>query len=131
MRAVYVGMVLGGSEPVGFIATTDLDAAGTFYLDVLDLEFVEESPVALVVRSGSIVVRITPVETHTPQPFTVLGWSVDDVASVIDRLLEHGVSMERYDFAEQDQLGIWAAPGGALVAWFKDPDGNVLSVVQG
>jgi catechol 2,3-dioxygenase-like lactoylglutathione lyase family enzyme len=122
--------VLGGFDPIGFVHTTDVARAKAFYVDALGLEFVEESPFALVVRSGGTMIRVTPVETHVASPATVLGWSVPDIATVLDGLRERGVTAIRYDGLDQDDRGIWAAPGGARVAWFPDPDGNTLSLTQ-
>jgi hypothetical protein len=68
------------------------------------------------------------VDKLTPQPFTVLGWDTKDIVSIIKYLNEKGVTFERYDFVKQDESSIWTAPGGTRVAWFKDPDGNLLSL---
>jgi len=114
-------------ELVAFVATTDPGRARAFYAETLGLELESESPFALVFRAGATMLRVTTVEQFTPQPFTVLGWGVPDIAAAIATL---GVACERFDGMEQDELGVWRAPGGALVAWFKDPDGNVLSLTQ-
>jgi hypothetical protein len=74
--------------------------------------------------------RITTVPELTPHPFTVLGWNVDNIVILIESLVSKGVVFERYSFFEQDKLGIWTAPSGARVAWFKDPDGNLLSLTE-
>jgi hypothetical protein len=76
------------------------------------------------------MLRIARVREFQPQPFTVLGWQVKDIAASIRELARRGVRFERYGFFEQDELGIWRAPGGAQIAWFKDPDGNTLSLTQ-
>ena len=115
---------------VAFIATARSQDAIPFYRDVLGLELVEETPFAAVLRSGTTVVRLQKVEALTPQPFTALGWDVSDLRAALAELRRHGVSCERYGFMQQDDDGVWAAPGGALVAWFKDPDGNLLSYSQ-
>ena len=118
------------SDVIGFVHTTDVARARLFYVGVLGLELVEESPFALVLRSGPTMIRVTPVESHTASPHTVLGWSVHDLAAVIDGLTSRGVQPLRYDGLDQDERGIWQAPGGARVAWFSDPDGNTLSLTQ-
>ena len=76
------------------------------------------------------MVRISKAPDFKPAKFTILGWQVSGIEDVVRALTEKGVRFERYDFFEQDALGIWAAPGGDKVAWFKDPDGNILSVSQ-
>jgi hypothetical protein len=73
-------------------------------------------------------IRISVVDKLTPQPFTVLGWDTEDIIRIISNLTANGIKFERYNFIEQDENGIWTAPGGTRVAWFKDPDGNLLSV---
>lgn len=123
--------MLGGERPVGFIATTDYERARAFYVGVLGLEFVRQDDYALVVRSGGVTVRITRLpEVHPPRN-TVFGWEVADVREVAAALADRGVTFERYDFLGADQGAdrIWTVPGGAAqVAWFKDPDGNLLSI---
>jgi len=112
----------------GFIATTDYEKARTFYVDQLGFEFISHDQFALVVRAGGNKIRIAKVPDFTPFPGTVLGWEVPDVKQVVLWLMERGVSTEKYPFVEDKELGIWTAPSGDHVAWFKDPDGNVLSV---
>ncbi len=122
--------VLGEFLPVGFVHTSDTTRARQFYVDVLGLEFLEESPFALVVRAGPTVIRVTPVEEHRPSVHTVLGWSVPDADAVMTELVGRGVEPLQFDGLIQDDLGIWDAPSGARVAWFSDPDGNTLSITQ-
>ena len=122
--------MLTSAELVAFVPSTDLDRAERFYVGVLGLTAAEVSPYALVVQSGPTQVRITKVEHLDPQPFTVLGWTVSDIASSLADLVEQGVTAERFDGMAQDGYGVWTAPGGARVAWFKDPDGNLLSLTQ-
>jgi catechol 2,3-dioxygenase-like lactoylglutathione lyase family enzyme len=122
--------VLGSSELVAFVATTDLDRARAFYGGVLGLPVVEESPFACVFDAHGTQLRVTPVTEIRPAPYTVLGWAVDDIAATVRALGAAGVSFERFPGMEQDALGVWAAPSGARVAWFADPDGNVLSLTQ-
>jgi catechol 2,3-dioxygenase-like lactoylglutathione lyase family enzyme len=123
-----VAVALG--EPVGFAPCTDLEQARVFYRDVLGLDEVEQSPYAVVLRSGSGSVRVTLVESFTAQPFTVLGWLVDDIAAEMRALAGRGVDPVRYDGMGQDDLGVWHTPGGDAVAWFHDPFGNLLSLTQ-
>jgi catechol 2,3-dioxygenase-like lactoylglutathione lyase family enzyme len=120
--------VLFDSTFVGFIPVRDLDSAQEFYCGVLGLTALERSPFALVLDTGTVTVRVTPVPEFRPQPFTIAGWSVSDISSTVTALTSAGVSMQRYEGMDQDEQGVWTAPSGDRVAWFTDPDGNVLSV---
>jgi catechol 2,3-dioxygenase-like lactoylglutathione lyase family enzyme len=113
-----------------FISTTQLDKARQFYIDKLGLKILSEDHYGLECESNGAYLRITIVESLIPQPFTVLGWDTIDIISTIKWLVEKGIIIERYSFIEQDELGIWTAPGGTRVAWFKDPDGNLLSISE-
>jgi catechol 2,3-dioxygenase-like lactoylglutathione lyase family enzyme len=114
-----------------FIATTDVDAARTFYRDTLGLRLVDDNPFALVFDANGTTLRVTRVEDAVVAPYTVLGWDVTDIVATVAALTARGVAFHRYDGMEQDDAGIWSAPGGARVAWFADPEGNTLSVSQG
>ena len=118
------------NEAVAFVGVTDLDRAATFYGEVLGIELQDERPFALSATLGGFQLRITAVETLSAAPYTVLGFNVADIAAAIDELAGRGVGFTRYDGMGQDERGIWAAPSGALVAWFLDPDGNNLSATQ-
>ena len=120
--------MLSSGKMIGFILTTDYEKARAFYEGSLGFEFVSLDQFALVVRAGQDVIRIAKIANFKPYPSTVLGWEVDDVGAVVLWLQERGVVTEKYPFVEDKELGIWTAPSGAQVAWFKDPDGNVLSV---
>jgi catechol 2,3-dioxygenase-like lactoylglutathione lyase family enzyme len=115
---------------ISFVATTDLARARDFYGDVLGLPLDDESPFALVFQDNATMLRITAVPSLEPAPYTVLGWAVPDISSTVRDLRERGVAFERFAGVDQDELGIWHAPSGARVAWFKDPDGNTLSLTQ-
>lgn len=122
--------MLGKNKIVAFVPTKDSTAARKFYEGILGLRFVSEDQFALVLDASGISVRIAKAGDFTPAPFTILGWEVSKIEGVMSELGEKGVRGMRYDFLEQDSLGIWTAPGGARVAWFQDPDGNLLSVSQ-
>jgi catechol 2,3-dioxygenase-like lactoylglutathione lyase family enzyme len=122
--------MLGSSDLVAFVATTDLDRARNFYGGLLGLPLVEDSPFACVFDARGTSLRVTPVSEIRTAPYTVLGWAVDDIAATVRALAGAGVGLERFAGMEQDDRGVWTAPGGAQVAWFTDPDGNVLSVTQ-
>jgi hypothetical protein len=97
---------------------------------VLGLTFVADEGFALVFDLAGTMLRVTHVDTFRPQPFTVLGWRVDDPEAVVRALAARGVACDRYRALEQDALGIWRSPSGARIAWFHDPDGNVLSITS-
>ncbi len=122
--------MLGGAQLVAFAATADAARARTFYQDTLGLRLVTDDAFALAFDCRGTPLRIQKVKEVRPPPFTVLGWTVPDLRQTVTTLGKQGVSFERYPFLEQDALGIWAAPSGTRVAWFKDPDGNLLSVSQ-
>ena len=113
---------------VAFVATTHAERARAFYEGVLGLALVADDPSALVFDANGVTLRVAKVPALTPAPHTVLGWSVADIAGTVAALRARGVAVERYPGLEQDDAGVWTSPGGARVAWFKDPDGNVLSL---
>jgi len=115
---------------MAFGATGDAAVARKFYEDVLGLRFIEEHQWAIVFDAHGTMLRIQKVRDHEPQPFTMLGWTVPDAGAAVTELAARGVRFESFGLPGQDERGIWAAPDGARVAWFKDPDGNVLSLTQ-
>ena len=123
--------MLGNTPIVAFIPTLDFDKARAFYVDVLGLGFVANDGFAMVLDANGTMIRVAKVQPDfKPAIFTILGWEVTEIEKVVAAMTAKGVVFERYGFFEQDDLGIWAAPGDAKVAWFKDPDGNTLSVSQ-
>jgi catechol 2,3-dioxygenase-like lactoylglutathione lyase family enzyme len=115
---------------VAFAPTTDAARAVEFYRDTLGLTLISQDSFAAVFDAHGIMLRVTNVpKPLTPQPFTVLGWKVPDIAAAVKELAAGGVKFERY-MDSQDEFNIWSAPSGAKVAWFKDPDGNILSVTE-
>jgi catechol 2,3-dioxygenase-like lactoylglutathione lyase family enzyme len=123
-------MMLEKCNVVAFVATTQPEKARAFYCEVLGLRFEEDSQFALVVRTANAMLRIQKVQAFTPFPFTALGWEVENIRATAKQLLDKGVKCERFGGMTQDDLGIWVSPSGAMVCWFKDPDGNVLSLSQ-
>jgi catechol 2,3-dioxygenase-like lactoylglutathione lyase family enzyme len=116
---------------MGFIPTRDGDAARAFYETKLGLRFISDDQFALVFQSGINMIRIARTGSFTPAPFTILGWQSSNIEQDVRELSARGVKFERYDYmGPQNELGIWTAPNGAKVAWFKDPDGNTLSISQ-
>jgi len=122
--------VLEAARPVAFVSTTDPDRALAFYRDTLGLVFVADEGFALVFDLAGTMLRVTRVDELKPQPFTILGWSVLDIAATSRELSACGVQFTRYAGMDQDELGIWRSPSGARVAWLRDPDGNVLSIAS-
>ena len=113
-----------------FIPTVKREAAKQFYQEIMGLKLLSEDPYGIEFDSDGTTLRITPVQSFTPHPFTVLGWDVKDIIAGVKSLEAKGVKLEIYGFLEQDASGIWTAPGGTKVAWFKDPDGNLLSLSE-
>jgi len=122
--------MLASSKLVGFVATTDPSRAKAFYRDVLGLLLISEDEYALVFDAHGTMLRVAIVGEIVLAPYTVLGWQVSDVDTTVRGLTAKAVKFERYPWMEQNELGIWSAPSGAKVAWFKDRDGNLLSVSQ-
>jgi catechol 2,3-dioxygenase-like lactoylglutathione lyase family enzyme len=117
-------------KPVLYLATADPKRSRAFYEGVLGLTFVSDEPPALVFQVGPSMLRIQKVDRVYRVPYTVLGWAVADIHRTLRDLRAGGVVFERYEGMSQDVDGIWHAPSGALVAWFQDPDGHVLSLTQ-
>ena len=115
---------------VAFLGVRDLAAARAFYEGALDLALAEETDFALVFDAAGATLRVTRVPEVAAAPYTVAGWTVDDGPATVRALAARGVAFAEFDGVEQDTDLIWRAPGGALVAWFRDPDGNLLSLTQ-
>jgi len=122
--------MLGTTNIIAFVPTTDYDTARSFYEGVLGLRFVKNDGFAMVLDANGIMIRVVKAPNFKPLPYTILGWEVRDITTVVTALEKQGVTFERFGFFEQDALGVWTAPTGDKVAWFKDPDGNTLSVSQ-
>jgi catechol 2,3-dioxygenase-like lactoylglutathione lyase family enzyme len=121
---------LDGSSLIAFVPTTNLPRARAFYAETLGLRVTDESPFACVFDANGTTLRLTPVRKLSRTRYTVLGWRVDDIASTVATLGAAGVAFVRYRGMDLDEAGIWTAPGGDHVAWFEDPDGNMLSLTQ-
>jgi len=121
--------MLGSCEVMTFVASRDPEKARHFYEEVLGLRFVADESYALVFDLNGVMLRVQKVGELSPTPYTSLGWKVEDISSAVRQLEGRGVTFERYEGMPQDELGVWAA-GGAKVAWFKDPDGNLLSLTE-
>ena len=119
------------AKAITFILTRERPKAVAFYRDILGFPLVSEDMFAAVFDLNGTMLRISTVETHQASPSTVLGWEVPDIAETAKALKAKGVVFNIYDGFGQDDLGIWTSPAAdAKVAWFKDPDGNVLSLTE-
>jgi catechol 2,3-dioxygenase-like lactoylglutathione lyase family enzyme len=121
--------VLAAAAPVAFIPSTDLERSRAFYEETLDQRVVEVTGFAVVLDVGGTTVRVVKVgDDLDPRPFTIFGWRVADLDAEIAGLTARGIEFLRYDGMPQDDLGAWTSPSGTRIAWFKDPDGNTLSL---
>lgn len=122
--------MLHNSSVVALVATSKADDARSFYEEILGLRLVTDDAFAIVFDANGVMLRVQKVQEHTPPPYTVLGWDVADIHASVEELLERSISCDLYEGLVQDELGIWFSPSGARIAWFKDPDGNILSLTQ-
>ncbi len=126
----YTRAVTQLDTPVSFIATAKPAASRDFYENTLGLRCVSDGPFAIVFALGPITLRVQKVDSVPDVGFTVLGWEVADVRKLVDELAAAGVRFEKYAHLTQEESGVWRAPSGASVAWFRDPDGNTLSLTE-
>jgi predicted enzyme related to lactoylglutathione lyase len=122
--------MLANNALIAFVATTSAERAKSFYRDALGLDLQRDDPYALVFDAHGTMLRVQKVEAVEPPPYTVLGWAVPDIKLAVQALGQRGVQVERFPGLELDDLGIWTTPDGSRVAWFKDPEGHVLSLTQ-
>ncbi len=123
--------LLDSSPIMAFSATADAERAKAFYRDQLGLRLISDEPYALVFDAAGTMLRVQKVKDIRDAQYTTLGWKVADIASKVEELAKAGVKFERYGFPGQDDKGIWTPPGSQTkIAWFKDPDGNILSLTQ-
>ena len=122
--------MLATSDVIAFASATDLARARSFYEGVLGLPLMEENAYACVFDAHGTMLRVTAVAEVARPGYTVLGWRVTDIDETAARLHSLGVVFARYDGMEQDAHGVWTTPNGDRVAWFTDPEGNVLSLTE-
>ena len=122
--------MLNDKTIMAFLATADPAKARPFFEEILGLPLKRTDPYAMVFDSNGIELRMTTVKDFKPASYSVMSWVVPDIHETIVRLHSKGVVFERYSFFEQDEDGVWLSPDGTKVAWFKDPDGNLLSLTQ-
>jgi catechol 2,3-dioxygenase-like lactoylglutathione lyase family enzyme len=118
------------TKAIAFVATAHADKALPFYRDILGLRLLEDTPFALVFDAFGTMLRVQKAEHVVRAPYTAFGLDVTDLGARVRELAQHGVHGVRYPHFDQDELGIWTAPGGARVFWFHDPDGNLLSLSE-
>ena len=122
--------MLDSGKMVGFLLTKDYDKSREFYEQKLGFKFESLDQFALVMKAGAHMIRIVKSAAFNPLQSTVLGWEVKNIEEIVSWLKNRGVAFEKYPWVEDQESGIWATPSGDKVAWFKDPDGNVLSVSE-
>jgi len=110
-------------------AVDDVAKAKQFYGETLGLEVSEQNGILTLHIAGDRPTIVYPKPDHTPAPFTILNFPVDDIDNAVDQLVTRGVEFERYEGAPQDEKGIMRG-NGPDIAWFKDPAGNILSVLK-
>jgi catechol 2,3-dioxygenase-like lactoylglutathione lyase family enzyme len=122
---------LASMDVVAFVPISNVNAAKEFYGGTLGLKLLhEELPFALVFDANGILLRLAITPEHKPARGTVLGWRVPDIEAAVKGLAQAGIRFERYEFLQQNEAGIWTTPTGARVAWFQDPEGNLLSISE-
>ena len=122
--------MLATSDVIAFASTTDMARARSFYESTLGLPVVDENAYACVFDAHGTMLRITAVAEVAHPGYTVLGWRVTDISKAVTELKSLGVAFARYDGMGQDVHGVWTTPNGDRIAWFTDPDDNVLSLTE-
>jgi catechol 2,3-dioxygenase-like lactoylglutathione lyase family enzyme len=122
--------MLASATITALVGTMKPEMAKAFYQDILGLKFINDDSYAMVFEGRNARVRVSRVPAVVPAQYAVLAFTVDDIDKAVDALTAKGVVFARFGFFVQDAKGIWTAPDGTKVAWFHDPDLNLLSVVQ-
>ena len=122
--------MLADAKVIGFIPVRSIESASQFYCGLLGLRVLARTDFALVLSAGGSTVRCVLVPEMKPQPFTIFGWAVPKVGASTRALSAAGIAPLRYEAMVQDEDGVWTSPDGSKVAWFHDPEGNVLSLSQ-
>lgn len=122
--------MLSNPTIMAILPTTKPKQSKAFYSETIGLKLVSEDDYALVFTGNGVTLRITTVHQFTPFPFTALGFQIEEIESQVKSLIKKGVEFKRYESLEQDNLGIWNSPSTARVAWFEDPDGNLISLTE-
>ncbi len=122
--------MLNTCKIAAFVATGNPERSRVFYETVLGLKFISDEQYAIVFDANGTTLRIQKVQEVAPIPYTALGWHVTNIEKMVAELTDQGVKFEFFEGFGQDEIGIVTFPNGAKVAWFKDPDGNMLSLDQ-
>ena len=122
--------MLGNAKVQAMVGTGKADIARAFYGDTLGMKLKREDNFAMIFEVGDRELRVNRVPAVVPSTYAVLGFHVTDITAIATGLEAKGVMMERFPFLPGDANGVWTAPDGTKVAWFRDPDGNLLSIVQ-
>ena len=122
--------MLANATLTALVGTMQKEASTAFYRDTLGLKFIADDGFAAIFEGENARVRVSRVPAISPAAYAVLAFQVDDIDKIVDGLTAKGVVFQRYGFFVQDAKGVWSAPDGTKVAWFHDPDMNLLSVVQ-
>lgn len=125
-----VAAMLDNAPLIAFVTVSDATRARHFYTDILGLELVEEGPFALEFDCAGTMLRVALANHVVPAPYAVLGWRVENIDETVHKLAAAAIGLQYFDGLGQSEDGIWQSPSGARIAWFKDPDGNLLSVTQ-
>ena len=123
--------MLANAKAFSGFAVKDVGKAREFYGDTLGVETSEEDDVLILHLAGGRDTFVYPKPDHEPANYTILNFPVDDIDAAVEELGRKGVTFERYDGFEQDEKGIARGDEGPKIAWFTDPDGNILSVLEG
>ena len=121
---------MNNSKIISFVATRNPASALKFYAETLGLKLISDDPFAIVFDANGTMLRVQKVHELVLARHTVLGWEVADISAKTKELMKRGVHFEHFEGLAQDESGVWTTPSGAKVAWFKDPDGNTLSLTQ-
>lgn len=119
-----------GRPLMAILGTADMDRALRFYAETLGLSVIAADEYGTSLEAGGTELRLTRVPAVVPTPYSQMAWRVLDLDAVVGSLVAAGVAMVRFDHLQQDEVGAWTGPGGVRVAWFRDPDANLLSVVE-
>jgi catechol 2,3-dioxygenase-like lactoylglutathione lyase family enzyme len=122
--------VLESSDLIAFVSTAEPERSRLFYETTLGLRVIDDSTYACAYDVHGTQLRVTVVDDVSPRPYTVLGWRVDDIDAAVRALTARDVTVVRYPGMDQDEAGVWTSPSGARIAWFEDPDHNLLSLTE-
>jgi catechol 2,3-dioxygenase-like lactoylglutathione lyase family enzyme len=121
---------LNSCKMMAFVPTSNLERAREFYKFTLGFRLVSEDAYGMIFEVSGSFMRVVNIQQVFPAKYTVLGWKVPNIRAAAEELAGKGIKFDHYQGFDQDEQGIWTAPDGAQVAWFRDPDRNILSLTQ-